>query len=119
MTNMEYLELRVKYSKMLKFLRSEKNVSQKTVARYLGVTRKAVWNWENTIQVPSAYSAYRLAIFYGVPYEIMCCVPPKNMTPYSIENPMSYNLINFSEKELQRFVKRAMKKRIDSVDFYL
>lgn len=42
MTNMEYLELRVKYSKMLKFLRSEKNVSQKTVARYLGVTRKAV-----------------------------------------------------------------------------
>lgn len=44
MTNKEYIELRGKYARMLKILREAKKMTLKTVAKYIGVTQKAVWN---------------------------------------------------------------------------
>ncbi|MBR7172678.1 MAG: helix-turn-helix transcriptional regulator [Clostridia bacterium] len=47
-------------------LRKEKNISQATLAKEVGVTQKAIDFWEKGINEPKASYVLRLAIFFGV-----------------------------------------------------
>jgi len=49
------------FAKMLKQLRTEKGISQKTLAKMLFVTRSAVSNWENGSRIPDAEMIVRIA----------------------------------------------------------
>lgn len=47
-------------------LRKDKNISQSTLAKEIGVTQKAIDFWEKGINEPKASYVMRLAKFFGV-----------------------------------------------------
>lgn len=50
----------------IKYLRTEKGVSQKTVADYLGITQQAYANYENGKRQPDQETLAKLADFFNV-----------------------------------------------------
>lgn len=50
----------------LKKFRIEKGYSQERISRAIGVTRMAVYRWENKIVAPSAVSLYMWCQYVGV-----------------------------------------------------
>lgn len=50
----------------LKFLRSERNIGQNTLAKDLGLSNASISYWENAKQEPSAQAVYKLAAYFGV-----------------------------------------------------
>ena len=54
------------FSSMLKKLREQRNLSQKDIAQYLGVTRQAVASYELAKREPDYEILRKLADFYGV-----------------------------------------------------
>lgn len=55
-----------KLSTNLFFLRKEKGISQKALAKEIGVTQKAIDFWEKGINEPKATYITKLAIFFAV-----------------------------------------------------
>lgn len=53
-------------SKRIYELRKDKNISQSTLAKEIGVTQKAIDFWEKGINEPKASYVMRLAKFFGV-----------------------------------------------------
>lgn len=53
-------------SKRIYELRKERNISQSTLAKEIGVTQKAIDFWEKGINEPKASYVMRLAKFFGV-----------------------------------------------------
>ena len=49
--------------------RKEKNLTQTTLASYLGITDRAVSKWENGTSDPSTSNFFALAKLYGVSVE--------------------------------------------------
>ena len=56
----------VKISKRIYELRKEKNISQSTLAKAIGVTQKAIDFWEKDINEPKASYIVALAKFFNV-----------------------------------------------------
>lgn len=50
----------------IKELRTEKGISQKTLAKNIGVSQKAIDYWERDINEPKASYIIKLADFFGV-----------------------------------------------------
>ena len=55
-----------KWSKIIYQLRKDANISQKTLAKAVGVTQKAVGFWESGINEPKASYIVALAKYFGV-----------------------------------------------------
>ena len=53
-------------SKRIYELRKDKNISQSTLAKEIGVTQKAIDFWEKGINEPKASYIIKLAKFFGV-----------------------------------------------------
>lgn len=117
--NDDYTALKLRYSGMLMMLREMKGLSIEEVAHRLGVSKKAVWNWEHTRTVPSAYSAFLLSLFYGMPYEIMCCIPPKAHLKDNIQNPVTNAFLTLSDRKLEEYILESQKKRMGAINVWL
>ena len=55
-----------KFSERLKELRLENNLSQRTLAKQIGVSQAAIARWESNLQAPSIDNAIALAKFFNV-----------------------------------------------------
>lgn len=58
---------------ILKRLRQERNISQKTVASYTGIDRTTISLYENNLREPSIKNACILADFYNVSLDFLFC----------------------------------------------
>lgn len=56
----------MKFGEILKELRSERGISQATLAKQIGVSQKAIDYWERGINEPKASYIVSLAEFFGV-----------------------------------------------------
>lgn len=56
----------MKFQEILKELRLEKNISQQTLAKAIGVTQKAIDFWEKGINEPKASFIIALAKYFNV-----------------------------------------------------
>lgn len=50
----------------LKYLRECKNIKQNDLAKYLGVTQKAVSNYENDMRIPDLFIIKKIAKYFNV-----------------------------------------------------
>lgn len=55
-----------KWSKIIYQLRKESNISQKALAKAVGVTQKAVGFWESGVNEPKASYIVALSKYFGV-----------------------------------------------------
>ena len=71
----------VKLGEKIRMLRKQKNISQETLATYLGVSYQAVSKWENETTMPDVTLIPAIAYFFGVSadelfdfnmYELIC-----------------------------------------------
>lgn len=115
----DYEALKLRYSAMLMMLREMKGLSIEEVAGRLGVSKKAVWNWEHTRAIPSAYSAFLLSLFYGMPYEIMCCIPPKAHLKDNVQNPVTHVFLTLSDRKLEEYILESQSKRMGAINVWL
>lgn len=65
----------------LRRLRTEKGISQQTVADYLGITRQAYSNYENGNRAPDTENLLKLAEFFGVSVDNILRGPEKVPAP--------------------------------------
>lgn len=56
----------IKLGKKIKSLRKQKNISQETLAKYLGVSFQAVSKWENAVAMPDVTLIPAIASFFGI-----------------------------------------------------
>ncbi len=56
----------MKFPLILKYLREEKELSRETLAKEIGVHRRAISFWEDGINEPKASYIIKLAQFFGV-----------------------------------------------------
>ncbi|HEX2925824.1 MAG TPA: helix-turn-helix domain-containing protein [Ruminiclostridium sp.] len=75
--SIEFVQNRMKasesFSSRLKELRKARNVSQEDLAKYVGVGRTAVANWETGIAEPNAESLRKIATFFNVSIDYLMC----------------------------------------------
>lgn len=57
----------------LKYLRECKNVRQSDLAKYIGVTQKAVSNYENDIRIPDLFIIKKIAKYFNVSVDYLLC----------------------------------------------
>lgn len=55
-----------KFCERLKELREEKNLSQRSLAKELGISQAAIARWEANLQTPSIDTAISLAMYFKV-----------------------------------------------------
>lgn len=55
-----------KFCERLKELREEKNLSQRSLAKELGISQAAIARWEANLQTPSIDTAISLATYFKV-----------------------------------------------------
>ena len=115
----DYEKLCMRYSAILMYLRMSKGYTEKEVADKIGVTRKAVWNWEHCRTIPSAYSSYMLSLLYGMPYEILCAIPPKKHKKQGILNPVTQVIMNFSEYKLEKYLEQCKEENLGRINVWL
>ncbi len=58
--------MQIKIGQKIRLLRKEKNISQETLAQYLGVSFQAVSKWENESAMPDIELVPAIAAFFGV-----------------------------------------------------
>ncbi len=61
----------MEFSKRLKELRSEQGISQRELAKAIGVTQKAVDFWEKEINEPKASYIIALCKYFSVPSDYL------------------------------------------------
>lgn len=64
----------IKFSERLKELRTEKGLSQSTVAKETGLSQNAIAQWENEKRIPNSNAVIALAKFFGVTTDYLLCV---------------------------------------------
>jgi Predicted transcriptional regulators len=57
----------------IKILRSEKEITQNDLAKYLSVTRMVVTNWETNRTFPDPQSLMMMADYFGVSVDYLLC----------------------------------------------
>lgn len=75
--SIEFVRNRIKsgesFSNRLKELRKARGVGQEELARFVGVGRTAVANWETDIAEPTAESLRKIATFFNVSIDYLMC----------------------------------------------
>jgi len=66
--------MNLEIGKTIKKYRSEKNITQEELARYLNISYQAVSKWENGAAMPDISLLPRLAVFFGVKIDDLFCV---------------------------------------------
>lgn len=56
-------------SKNIKFLRNQKNVSQRKMAQDIGIGRSSLIKWENEVSIPDVYDIARMMEYFNVENE--------------------------------------------------
>ncbi|MEG1646236.1 MAG: helix-turn-helix transcriptional regulator [Clostridia bacterium] len=56
---------------MIKYLRTEKAISQAELAKQIGVSQKAIDYWERNVNEPKASYIIKLAMFFDVPCGVL------------------------------------------------
>ena len=88
--------------KNLKYLRSERNLTQEDLGKMLGVSRQAVLNWENGITNPDWDMVMKIVEIFHVSLDFL----------FDIENPdpgvdyMVQKLRKIPAKDLRDFLKK-------------
>ncbi|MBP3478728.1 MAG: helix-turn-helix transcriptional regulator [Oscillospiraceae bacterium] len=86
----------MKIGEKIKALRKEKNISQESLAKVLGVTFQAVSKWETNITAPDVSLIPSIASFFGV----------------SIDELFDYNVFE-NEKKIDSICREAARYRLD------
>lgn len=60
-----------KFSKILKYLRQEKNVGQIELAKSVGVSKGIISLWENGLREPNMFSLIKLAQYFDVSIDFL------------------------------------------------
>ena len=60
-----------KFSKILKYLRQEKNVGQIELAKSIGVSKGIISLWENGLREPNMFSLIKLAQYFDVSIDFL------------------------------------------------
>ena len=60
-----------KFSKILKYLRQEKNVGQIELAKSIGVSKGIINLWENGLREPNMFSLIKLAQYFDVSIDFL------------------------------------------------
>ncbi|MEG2373271.1 MAG: helix-turn-helix transcriptional regulator, partial [Niameybacter sp.] len=58
--------MNISLGEKIKALRKQKNISQETLANYLGLSFQAVSKWENALAMPDVTLIPAIASFFGV-----------------------------------------------------
>lgn len=87
----------MKIGEKIKSLRKEKNISQESLAKVLGVTFQAVSKWETNVTVPDVTLIPSIASFFGV----------------SIDELFDYNIFE-NEQRIESICREAAKYRLEN-----
>lgn len=72
LTNVKkYNYMENKFSKILKYLRQEKNVGQIELAKSVGVSKGIISLWENGLREPNMFSLIKLAQYFDVSIDFL------------------------------------------------
>lgn len=63
--------MKIYFSENLKFLRSQKKLSQEQIGNIVGKTNRAVHHWEKGTREPSLEDIYKLSQFFKVPADVL------------------------------------------------
>lgn len=96
--------------KQIKRLRIEKQVTQETLADYLGVTYQAVSKWENDITTPDISLLPDLSVFFGVKIDELFQLPSETYFE-RIEN-MFYSKKEIGDEDF-RYIENFLNKAIN------
>ena len=63
-----------KVSERIKYLRTEKNLTQMELSKETGLSQNAIAQWENGKRTPNIYAIIKLAKFFEVTTDYLLCV---------------------------------------------
>ncbi len=106
------------FSKNIKFLRQERNVSQQELADKLKIDRSTISRWENDEMDITVGNAIQVANFFSVPIEDLTGKDLSINTDYTFDElellfSKNKDLLTEDDKETIKFILEKARKKVD------